>query len=100
MADKGSVPTAPAASGGLARPRQQAPTWQADREATNCTKCKVAFSLFLRKHHCRHCGKIFCEDCSSKQCTIPQYEITKPVRVCDECFVVIKRTNFDFNILD
>jgi hypothetical protein len=31
--------------------------------------------------------QVFCEDCSSKTCTIPQYDINKPVRVCDECFV-------------
>jgi len=38
---------------------QAAPNWQTDREAPNCNKCKTTFSLFLRRHHCRHCGKVW-----------------------------------------
>mmetsp|Transcript_29855 Transcript_29855/g.68998 ORF Transcript_29855/g.68998 Transcript_29855/m.68998 type:complete len:83 (-) Transcript_29855:159-407(-) len=72
-------------------------TWQPDNEAKNCLKCKTEFSLFIRKHHCRQCGKIFCEDCSSKTCSIPQMDYHKPVRVCDDCFIAVKRTNYDFN---
>jgi hypothetical protein len=40
------------------RPRQNAPVWQTDRDAPNCNKCKTAFSLFFRRHHCRYCGKV------------------------------------------
>ena len=42
--------------------------------------------------------QIFCEECSAKTCAIPQFGMNTPVRVCDECFITIKRTNFDFNI--
>jgi len=82
----------------LSRPREKAPEWQKDRDVKNCTKCKNPFSLFVRKHHCRHCGQIFCEECSAKTCTIPQFNMNSPVRVCDDCFITIKRTNFDFQI--
>jgi hypothetical protein len=36
------------------------PTWVPDDQATKCHKCESPFSLFLRKHHCRGCGQVFC----------------------------------------
>ena len=27
---------------------------------SQCFKCKKAFDLFNRRHHCRSCGRIFC----------------------------------------
>nr|CAB3252711.1 hepatocyte growth factor-regulated tyrosine kinase substrate L homolog [Phallusia mammillata] len=62
---------------------ETAPTWKDGRE---CQKCKTEFSLVQRKHHCRACGGIFCDRCSSKQAIIPKYGIEKEVRVCDACF--------------
>lgn len=38
--------------------------WVNDDLVSNCTECTTKFSIFLRKHHCRKCGKIFCGDCS------------------------------------
>nr|DBA30776.1 TPA: hypothetical protein GDO54_006718 [Pyxicephalus adspersus] len=35
------------------------------------------------KHHCRNCGHIFCNTCSSNELSLPSYP--KPVRVCDTC---------------
>ncbi|KAJ1489110.1 hypothetical protein T484DRAFT_1781222 [Baffinella frigidus] len=43
---------------GLARPRQDKPAWQSDTEAKACQKCATGFSFFIRRHHCRHCGKV------------------------------------------
>lgn len=34
-------------------------TWIKDDLVTNCYSCKTNFTIFNRKHHCRHCGKIF-----------------------------------------
>ena len=31
-----------------------------------CQNCKSALSANRRKHHCRHCGRIFCSDCVTK----------------------------------
>ena len=41
--------------------------WKNDTEVTECTNCLVEFSLRVRKHHCRGCGDIFCNDCSARQ---------------------------------
>ena len=37
--------------------------WDDDAVCTHCVGCKSEFSLFLRKHHCRCCGKVFCNSC-------------------------------------
>ena len=48
--------------------------WMTDKEATACCRCESKFSFFKRKHHCRGCGKIFCNDCctgtgDARKCT-------------------------------
>ncbi|KAG8579247.1 hypothetical protein GDO81_010775 [Engystomops pustulosus] len=58
-------------------------TWLKDDEATGCKQCKKEFSISRRKHHCRNCGDIFCNTCSSNELSLPSYP--KPVRVCDIC---------------
>jgi len=58
--------------------------WTDDKSSTQCTSCNKTFSLTLRKHHCRHCGSIFCHDCSSRTVTLAASK--NPVRVCDGCF--------------
>ncbi|KAL3981499.1 VHS domain family protein [Acanthocheilonema viteae] len=62
---------------------ESAPEW-ADGE--ECFRCRTAFGIITRKHHCRACGQIFCDKCSSKQSFLPQYGIEKQVRVCDGCY--------------
>jgi hypothetical protein len=34
--------------------------WASDKEAECCKNCEAKFSVSKRKHHCRHCGGIFC----------------------------------------
>ncbi|KHN85860.1 Early endosome antigen 1 [Toxocara canis] len=57
--------------------------WLDDSEAVNCNFCGKAFSLTIRKHHCRQCGLIFCAQCSSKTASVPSHK--NPVRVCNNC---------------
>ncbi|XP_061140159.1 early endosome antigen 1-like isoform X2 [Syngnathus typhle] len=58
--------------------------WAEDHEVRNCMTCHKGFSVTVRKHHCRQCGKIFCAECSSRKALMPFS--TKPVRVCETCF--------------
>lgn len=57
--------------------------WKGDKDATHCKSCEKEFSLSRRKHHCRNCGDIFCNECSDNKMPLPSS--AKPVRVCDDC---------------
>jgi ribosomal protein S27E len=57
--------------------------WAEDREVTNCKQCNKVFSVSRRRHHCRNCGDIFCNECSNVKMLLPSS--SKPVRVCDTC---------------
>ena len=46
--------------------------------------CGYYFSF--PQHHCRACGEVFCNTCSSKKSIIPKIGIEREVRVCDPCF--------------
>ncbi|KAI0186013.1 FYVE zinc finger-domain-containing protein [Xylaria flabelliformis] len=54
------------------------PTWQPDTEVTHCPICGVRFSMFLRRHHCRKCGRVVCDGCSPHRITIPHPYIVRP----------------------
>lgn len=87
---------------------ESAPEWV---DAENCYRCRVAFGVVTRKvsirnllfswsqlieipfqHHCRNCGQIFCDKCSSKTAPIPKYGIERDVRVCEICHDKLKRS--------
>ena len=75
------------------------PQWERDEEARDCRGCGRYFTFFLRKHHCRRCGRIFCDSCSSKRAQLRLAEIVvdpslpgmaasevlSPTRVCNGC---------------
>ncbi|XP_067301693.1 FYVE and coiled-coil domain-containing protein 1-like [Pseudorasbora parva] len=57
--------------------------WLVDKEATHCLGCQGQFTWWLRRHHCRLCGRIFCYYCSNN------YVMTKSAkkeRCCRECY--------------
>ncbi|XP_076072561.1 RUN and FYVE domain-containing protein 2-like isoform X4 [Mytilus galloprovincialis] len=57
--------------------------WKGDKDASHCSTCEKEFSISRRKHHCRNCGNIFCNECSDNKMPLPSS--AKPVRVCDDC---------------
>lgn len=87
--------------------------WVSDDSVNNCYSCDLAFSYFVRKHHCRLCGRIFCDKCSKSRAIIPKDIIQKipernqsyleqmgfntknqkskpePQRVCSDCYIYI-----------
>ncbi|KAL8563692.1 hypothetical protein ACOMHN_050520 [Nucella lapillus] len=63
------------------------PTWVPDEQSAMCMSCKTLFTFVRRRHHCRNCGKIFCGRCSSNAVSLPHFGHSKPVRVCNHCFV-------------
>ncbi|KAK2160757.1 hypothetical protein LSH36_127g09000 [Paralvinella palmiformis] len=63
--------------------------WADDREVTHCKQCEKAFSVSRRKHHCRNCGDIYCNECSDQKMPLPSS--ARPVRVCDSCQTLLLR---------
>jgi len=60
-----------------------APVWVPDSESKACTICCMKFTFTNRRHHCRQCGNIVCQPCSSQKKTI---QGQGKVRVCGTCF--------------
>lgn len=59
------------------------PEWS---DSSNCVRCNVPFTMLLRKHHCRKCGKTFCQQCSGKTMPLPELALYDEVRVCESCY--------------
>ncbi|KAL7864145.1 hypothetical protein AOLI_G00155650 [Acnodon oligacanthus] len=58
--------------------------WLLDKEATHCLGCQSQFTWWLRRHHCRLCGRIFCYYCSNNF-VMTKYG-GKKERCCRECY--------------
>ncbi|EGC31822.1 hypothetical protein DICPUDRAFT_156270 [Dictyostelium purpureum] len=61
------------------------PIWVPDHQEDCCLNCKSQFNTLLRRHHCRGCGNLFCNNCTSKRQSLPQLHYNKPVRICNRC---------------
>jgi FYVE zinc finger len=69
-------------------------TWISDSRASRCTSCKRSFSMTFRKHHCRNCGLIFCDQCTIHTAPVRNrlsrwggnIDGVKVARVCDKCY--------------
>ncbi len=56
--------------------------WMDDSAVSKCFECNMTFHMFNRKHHCRACGRIFCDKCSQRRAYIDGTH----QRVCDHCY--------------
>lgn len=68
------------------------PTMLDDDGFSKCCHCHTDFTLIFRKHHCRMCGNVVCQNCapSNNLMTISDWknkdsQYAKPVRVCKVC---------------
>ena len=52
--------------------------WLPDSASNSCMACDAVFSLMRRRHHCRSCGRLFCDRCSP-------YRSGLEARQCDQC---------------
>ncbi|XP_051916128.1 FYVE, RhoGEF and PH domain-containing protein 6-like [Hippocampus zosterae] len=67
----------------------KAPIWIPDPRATMCMICTCEFTLTWRRHHCRACGKVVCQSCSSNKRSL-EYLKNQLARVCDQCYLVLR----------
>ncbi|XP_029638553.2 RUN and FYVE domain-containing protein 2 isoform X4 [Octopus sinensis] len=65
--------------------------WASDRDSKQCKQCTKLFSVSRRKHHCRNCGYIFCNECSDNKMPLPSS--AKPGRVCDTCHTFLLQSS-------
>jgi len=61
--------------------------WQHEEDIDDCTSCRRNFSVTKKKHHCRHCGRVFCVDCLNK--TVNSGPKLRPAKVCDVCHTIL-----------
>ena len=71
--------------------------WESDEDVSNCRNCNDEFDLLNRRHHCRCCGKIFCNKCSNNKIQLPsEFNKINPQRVCNDCDNTLKSLKFDY----
>lgn len=60
--------------------------WMPDRYCKVCYACEEAFTMYRRRHHCRMCGQIFCNSCSSHYIDGKLFNAVGLVRSCKLCY--------------
>nr|XP_004291340.2 PREDICTED: formin-like protein 16 isoform X2 [Fragaria vesca subsp. vesca] len=63
--------------------------WVPDEAVSKCTACGTDFGAFIRRHHCRNCGDIFCDKCTHGRIALTAEENAPQVRVCDRCMAEV-----------
>ncbi|KAI3612466.1 ankyrin unc44 [Moniliophthora roreri] len=77
--------------------------WERDEDVSQCRDCQRRFN-FINRRHCRRCGRIFCDRCSSYRALLdPSDMVHEPgftdssassssQRVCQSCFAEVNGT--------
>ncbi|KAK7117137.1 hypothetical protein R3I94_022636 [Phoxinus phoxinus] len=68
------------------------PIWIPDQRVTMCSICTSEFTLAWRRHHCRACGKVVCQACSTNEQPL-KYMKNRLGRVCDLCSSALQQIN-------
>lgn len=75
----------------------EAPDWESG-DVPDCRSCKKPFKLTRRRHHCRGCGRVFCDDCTSKRFELPpSFKSKGKQRVCDDCYYLLIQMSAESN---
>jgi hypothetical protein len=67
------------------------PEWQDDSAVTACPICLKKFGTLTRRHHCRVCGRVVCDNCSKGRKRLMPVRRTNgapetgAVRICNRC---------------
>ncbi|CAG5116649.1 unnamed protein product [Candidula unifasciata] len=69
------------------------PQWNPDKSCSHCQniECQIKFDILKRKHHCRRCGRCFCDKCCNSMVALPRMCFIDPVRHCKMCALVSKK---------
>jgi hypothetical protein len=59
-------------------------------KVSNCMVCKHKFNVLFRKHHCKKCGHVVCDECSKFRYILKQMSADEPKRVCATCSEMIR----------
>ncbi|XP_052196316.1 protein FREE1-like [Diospyros lotus] len=65
--------------------------WVPDEAVVKCSSCGTQFNAFIRRHHCRNCGDIFCDKCTQGRIALTADQYAVPVRVCDRCMAEVSQ---------
>ena len=68
-----------------------APLWVPDAHVTMCQACSCNFTLIIRRHHCRACGRVVCYQCADNKAPL-RYRQFQPARVCDACYGALEKS--------
>ncbi|XP_038058234.1 rab GTPase-binding effector protein 1-like [Patiria miniata] len=61
--------------------------WAHEDDIEQCKGCKAGFSSKKKKHHCMHCGKVFCPECLSH--TVESGPRKRKMPVCNICHTLL-----------
>ncbi|CAH8527016.1 unnamed protein product [Schistosoma rodhaini] len=67
--------------------------WMQDENCKFCFECGTRFTAIRRKHHCRVCGRIFCNQCSNQIVEGTQIGLDGLQRACSYCAETLISTN-------
>ncbi|CAI5739492.1 unnamed protein product [Peronospora destructor] len=71
-------------------PADAAALWVPDDVAGSCNICNASFrAYYRRRHHCRRCGTVVCDACSTGRAPLFVGESSRAERVCSPCFKVL-----------